>query len=132
MRGQVISYVWRGSGSAIFLELGALRKNSNGKAQAGEITVSIEWSWRIENRNSIILGSWSEPDEINKVIDILKGHRIKKVSFFARLKELEIELENDIWLSSFATVEGDPEWSIKRNNRWLFFKKGRFVSEENT
>ena len=128
----MVSYVWRGHGSAIFLELGELKENNIKNHPSGESTISIEWSWRVENKSSIILGSWSDDEDIDKIKDIIKGLSIKNISFFSRLKEIEIQFNEDIWLSSFATAEGDPEWSIKNNNKWLFFKKGRFVSEEYT
>ena len=132
MRDKVISQVSRGYGSAIFLELGELKENVKGLSPFGESTVSIEWSWRIENKNSIILGSWSEDHEIDKVTSILHGLTIKNITFFARLKEIQLELNKGYWLSSFATAEGNPEWSIKDKDKWLYFKKGKFVIEENT
>jgi len=132
LKNQIISHVWRGHGSAIFLELGKLKENKKGKNPSGEYTIAIEWSWRIENRSSIILGSWSEDYEIDKITSILKGLTIQNLTFFSRLKELKIKLNKDHWLLSFATNKGNPEWSIKNKNAWLYFKKGGFVSEQNT
>ena len=62
--GMPISHVWRGHGSALFIELGALaprtsRDGSAGEPQ-GEAGVMIEWSWRIEDGPSIACGSWSD------------------------------------------------------------------------
>ena len=132
LEGKRISHVWRGHGSAIFIEIGALTPNKNGKHPNGEFTIGIEWSWRLENNNSIILGSWSDDDIINNVKSILKDQVIKKISFFSRLKEINIETKDGYWLLSFATAEGDPEWSIRNKNKWLYCKKGKFVIEENT
>ncbi|MEN8169728.1 MAG: hypothetical protein ABFS08_05845 [Pseudomonadota bacterium] len=106
-----------------------MKERTKGKNPFGEFTISIEWSWRIENKNSIILGSWSEDHEIDAITKILNGLTIKNISFFARLKEIEVELSKDRWLTSFATEKGDPQWSIKNNDTWLYFKSGRFVSE---
>jgi hypothetical protein len=130
--GKSISHVWRGHGSAIFLEIGALTSNNNGRHPKGEFTIGIEWSWRLENNNTIVLGSWSDDDIINKIKILLKDQVINKVSFFSRLKEIEIQTKDNYWLLSFATAEGDPEWSLRNNNKWLFCKKGKFVIEENT
>jgi len=59
-----VTHVWRGAGSALFLEFGALtqrmrRDGSAGNAR-GEVTLMIEWSWRIEAPDSILCGSWSD------------------------------------------------------------------------
>ena len=49
--GMPISHPWKGYGSAIFLELGALdeaKNNSNGEA-----CICVEWDWRVER--------WQQP-----------------------------------------------------------------------
>ncbi len=132
LEGKTISHVWRSIESAIFLEIGELTYSNNDKPPKGEFTIGIEWSWRLENNNSIVLGSWSDDDIINTIKSILNDQVIKKISFFSRLKEIEIETKDGNWLLSFATAEGDSEWTIRNKNKWLFCKKGRFVIEENT
>jgi len=125
-----ISHVWRGAGTAIFLEFGELAQNNRDNL-IGEFSISIEWSWRIEDRNSILLGSFSEDQQISKVIGILKGKKLIKAEFFGRLKEIHLQLDGDIWLSSFATVEGNPEWAGRNDKKeWLYFRKGRYVVEK--
>ena len=62
--GMEVAHLWRGHGSAIFLEFGTLspgsvRRDGSPGNPMGEITIGIEWSWRIENANSIVCGSWS-------------------------------------------------------------------------
>ena len=56
LHGQKVTHIWRGAGTAIFLELGNLAKSKNNHL-SGEFTISIEWSWRLENHHSILLGS---------------------------------------------------------------------------
>ena len=58
--GLPISRIWRGFGSALFLELGKLSKKSyrlkNGKRKdyfVGQFTVFIGWEWRVERLQSI-------------------------------------------------------------------------------
>src|SRR2546430_6399349 len=79
-----VSHAWRGYGSALFLELVALRPvrpRRHGKGRAGprppkgEATVMIEWSWRIERPRSIESGSWSSERRINAGIKRLTGSR---------------------------------------------------------
>ena len=64
--GLVLAHVWRGHGSALFVELGALtprlRRDGSPGEPKGEIGLMIEWSWRIEDARSIICGSWSDED----------------------------------------------------------------------
>ena len=59
--GKVVSRVRRGHGSAIFLEIGELDDNKK-----GELTVMIEWSWRVEDERQIAFGSWSDESEFTK------------------------------------------------------------------
>ena len=70
--GMPVSHSWRGYGSALFLEFGNLtaqlrndgspwlRKDGSALHPNGEVTLMIEWSWRIEDEHSIICGSWSD------------------------------------------------------------------------
>ena len=62
--GLPVTHIWRGAGSAIFLEFGELhpttwRDGSTGNPK-GEWAIMIEWSWRVEGRKSILCGSWSD------------------------------------------------------------------------
>jgi hypothetical protein len=57
--GLPVSHSWRGYGSAIFLELGALRSAGKGRERRGKATVMLQWSWRVESARAIRLGSWS-------------------------------------------------------------------------
>ena len=64
--GLTIAHVWRGHGSALFIELGALtpttRRDGSPGEPRGEISLMVEWSWRIEDGQSIAYGSWSDED----------------------------------------------------------------------
>ena len=60
--GMVISHVWFGHGSALFLELGSLsegreRKDGSIGNPIGAITVMIDFNWRVERQRSILGGS---------------------------------------------------------------------------
>jgi hypothetical protein len=111
-----LSAVWRGHGSAIFLEFGCLspqtrRDSTAGNAQ-GDFTVMIEWSWRIENENSIVCGSWSDEDGWKEIFRSLIGRDVRNVSLFGRLPELSIELAGGHCIASFMTADGQPGWTI--------------------
>jgi hypothetical protein len=62
--GLPLSHVWRGYGSAIFLEFGRLTPRTRRSGEAGnprgELGLMIQWSWRIEDTVSILCGSWSQ------------------------------------------------------------------------
>ncbi|WP_444892529.1 hypothetical protein ACJJIE_17710 [Microbulbifer sp. TRSA001] len=130
LQGAKVSYAWRGHGSAIFLELGELTQSKRGNNPSGDQTIMIEWSWRLENRDSILLGSWSDPDEIERFPELLVGTNIKKIDFFSRIPELEISLSKDLWLLTFMTEKAYPEWSIRlKNGQWLYYDEGSFKIE---
>jgi hypothetical protein len=87
----------------------------------------IQWTWRFERRSKILVGSFSSPRRISDLPKKLIGLKIESISFFSRLRELEIKLSRECWLLSFATSKGSPEWAIKnQTGKWLSFKKGRF------
>jgi hypothetical protein len=100
--GLPINRSWKGHGSALILEIGNLTFDK------GELSIMIEWSWRVEKDNSIWFGSWSEEETILDNIPKLSGYEIKKISLFTRLPEISISLSKNIWINSFSTVEGNP------------------------
>ena len=129
---QEITRVWRSVGTAIFIELGNLSSTKKNHLK-GEMSLSVEWSWRIEGKNSILGGSFSEDDEISKTLNLLKGRRIIFIEYFSRLKEILVHLEGEIWLASFATEQGNPQWKAKNKaGEWLFVRKGKYIVEKNT
>ena len=70
------SYDWQDHGSALFLEVGKLMERK------GELTVMIEWSWRVEKDQSIWFGSWSDEDRISKLVPALTGYKLLDISTF--------------------------------------------------
>ena len=121
--GKKVSRVWQGHGSAIFLEIGELTENK------GELTIMIEWSWRVENGNKIYFGSWSDESEFPKLLKLLGGLTLEDISFQARLPEVVVELSNEYWVCSFSTVEGDPEWALITPTKTLLSSNGALAFE---
>lgn len=121
--GKEITRVWQGHGSAIFFEVGDLTNNH------GELTIMIEWSWRVENEKNIAYGSWSEESDFSHLIQELKGLNLVSFQFQGRLNELVVELTSKKWVCSFSTVEGDPEWAILSNGTTLLSKNGSLAFE---
>lgn len=121
--GKTISRVWQGAGSSIFLEVGELTDHK------GELTIMIEWSWRVEDENQIKFGSFSESDEFSDMLSTLSGLTVKSISFQARLPELVVQFIENIWLCSFSTVEGDPEWALITPEKTLVSNGGSLAFE---
>jgi len=115
--GKHVSHVWRGYGSAIFLEFGelvpgkVLRNGSEGNPK-GELSLMIEWSWRIENPRSILGGSWSSEGRWQGMFQKRLGAKVTDVEFFGRIPEISVCLSNGRRVVSFSTVEGQPEWAL--------------------
>jgi len=114
--GLPISHVWNGHGPAIFLEFGTLtprtRRNGTTGNPQGEMAFSVEWSWRIEGKRRVWCGSWSDKERWERVLPLLKGATVARVSLFGRLGEVALDLSNGLHLLSFMTYEGDPEWTL--------------------
>jgi hypothetical protein len=138
--GLPISRVWRGYGSALFLEIGALTekvlRRSNGTSKIsseGQFGIMIDWSWRVERPRSIYFGSWSSDRIIDNRLNKLQGKTIIDLQVEGRLPELVVTLSGGLWVCSFATVEGQPEWCLFLNDRspreWLGSEQGRLIKE---
>ena len=131
--GAQVSLAWRGAGTAIFLELGKLEDSDEHRTPRGSLgCIGIEWSWRIEQGDSIIVGSFSEDEQIQIVPELLNSLLVEGVSFFGRIPEIEIQLSKDIRLLSFSTVDAGPQWSIRVAKTYLTIESGRFVYESAT
>jgi hypothetical protein len=114
--GLPLSHFWRGHGSAIFLEFGRLtpttRRTGVTGNPRGELGLMVEWSWRIENRTSILCGSWSDEHLWEPTFDLLRNRAVVDLSVVGRLPEVVVALAEDRYVSSFMTAEGDPSWAL--------------------
>lgn len=115
-RGMAVSHVWRGYGSALFIELGRLtpstRRDGSPGQPTGEIEMMIEWSWRIEDERSILCGSCSNEELWAPSYARLLGQHVSDLATFGRLPELMLSLSGGLHVSSFMTAEGDPAWTV--------------------
>jgi hypothetical protein len=141
LRGLAVSYVWRGYGTALFIEFGQL---SPGKAvrdgQAGnplgQFGIMMQWSWRIEDSNKIICGSWSEEELWEPSFKRLLGEKVVDAAYVGRLPEIIVNFTNGLHVLSFMTSEGQPEWAIFDRTRstgktsWIRVKDGLIREEE--
>jgi len=94
--GLPINHVWRGHGSAIFLEFGKLqpsgvtRRDGKKGNPSGQMTLMIEWSWRIEGPRSIIAGSWSEEAKWPSAFAKLLKTKVVEIVPLGRLNEIDL------------------------------------------
>jgi hypothetical protein len=72
----------------------------------------IPWSWRIESPASILCGSWSEEGLWETTFDLLRNKAVIELSTIGRLPEIVVALTDGLYVSSFMTAEGDPEWAL--------------------
>ena len=135
----VVSHVWRGAGSALFLEFGKLSESSKHTGKpgnpSGEITLMIEWSWRIERPRSVLGGSWSSEGRWPSMFQQLLGNRVEAVEFFGVLPEIAVSFSNSLRVVSFMTTEGQPSWSLIAHSPALGslgVRRGRLHVEEPT
>jgi hypothetical protein len=116
LKGKPVANVWRGYGSAIFLEFGTLteRRRRDGTLgdPVGEITLMIEWSWRIERPRSILVGSWSSERRWPSIFRRLIGCEVTQVDFTGSLPEISLSLSNGLRVVSFMTADGQPSWAL--------------------
>jgi hypothetical protein len=131
--GLPLSHLWRGTGSAIFLEFGRLtvrtRRDGTTGNPRGEFGLMIQWSWRIEDSTSILCGSWSEEPLWEPTFDLLRNKAVLELCLFVRLPEIAVALSENLYVSSFMTAEGDPQWVLfdrqAANLRTLSVRQGR-------
>jgi hypothetical protein len=137
LAGLSLGRVWRGYGSALFLEFGALSAGRKSPGQrVGQLTAMIEWSWRIERGASIICGSWSDEGLWQPSFDRITGATVIDVSTFGRLPELQIALTDDLYVASFMAADGDPAWALVDHRPGCLMSlgssKGRLQVEDQT
>lgn len=131
--GLPVSHVWRGYGSAIFIEIGNLtprvRRDGSPGNPEGVVSLGVEWSWRIEDQIAIRCGSWSEEDLWEPALDTLRGARIARCELFGALPEVVITTETGIRFLSFSTTDGQPQWHLvdrqEEAARWFTVRDGQ-------
>ena len=136
LKGKLVTHVWRGYGSAIFLEFGVLTERKRHEEitgqPVGEVTVMIEWSWRIERPRSILGGSWTNERRWPSMFNRLVNSEVAGVDFLGTLPEIVICLSNGLRVASFMTAEGQPSWAViarRPNLGSLSVKRGQFHIE---
>ena len=133
LSGQPISYLWRGYGSAVFIEFGELMQTTNRDGSPGhpegQVSLGVEWSWRIEDDATILSGSWSEEDLWEPTFARLRDSQVEGLRLFGKLPEIELSTDQGVRFLSFSTTDGQPQWHLvdRRNGpaRWFSVMNGQ-------
>ncbi len=129
--GLPVSYTWQGIATAIFLEFGRLNWAPNAKNPKGEFCLDLEWGWRIEKRRSIWFGSDSDDRRISSQLPKLLGARARGVSVYGRLPEIQVNLDDRFWLTSFTASGTKPEWALfLPDGTWCHVVNGVLYQED--
>ena len=129
--GLPLSRLWRGYGSALYVEVGPLSlrypRSNHPKA---ERSLEFGWTWRVETSRSILFGSSSSDQRISQGLKPLENLVIEGISLGGRLPELHLKLSGGRWLSSFAASESQPEWTVfLPDGSWITVRGGRLKRE---
>lgn len=135
--GQRLSAYWFGHGSAVFLELGSLvpsrRRDGSPGAPRGDLSLMIEFDWRIESDNAVLVGSADEKSLKDSVLGGLIGEAIRDLSVYGPPYELVVHFAGGRRVRTFMAAAGEPEWAVFVRgvggdySRWLSVGDGRVV-----
>ena len=131
LKGQPLSHVWRGHGTALFLEFGdlsaRLRRDGTEVGKIGAVTVGIQWDWRLEKSRSILVGSRTGMQKCEKAFVDIIGSTVIDLQLIGTLPEISIVLSSGHRVLSFMTDEGQPSWAItinSKSSKSLLVKRG--------
>jgi hypothetical protein len=125
--GLPVSLPWTGYGTAIFLELGKLKRKKSIRRnyEVGEACIHVSWDWRLEKGTQVLFGSSNSLPFINDGIKTLKGNIIEYIKIIGLVREIEIGFSDNSILKSMIMIDDDPEWSIKiKNGKYIYPKDG--------
>lgn len=131
LTGLSVSRAWKGYGSTIFIELGILRYSPKHPKGDGEVCITIDWDWRLEDDLSIICGSSNSGPEITDCLAKLNGQTIVSAILHGSPRELVVTLSSGLRLRSMAMLAGNPQWAIRLSNgSWLSSDGSSLISTD--
>jgi hypothetical protein len=135
--GMELSHIWQGHGTALFLEFGMLseRPRKGGSVRTiGEISVGLEFEWRIEVDRRLVCGSSGEQELWPEVFNGLLGKRASQVELFGDVPELRVVVSERERLLTFSLDEGGPEWALTDNRSnppaWIYWQDGELRCDD--
>jgi hypothetical protein len=140
LKGARISHVWRGYGSALFVECGRLsesqvsRKDGSSGNPKGQWSIGLECDWRIEAESCVVCGSHDEKATWAKTLASLVDDDIASVEMFGDVAELRVTLHSGKKLLTFALDHSGPEWSLTDNGQepavWVYWSDGSLRTDD--
>jgi hypothetical protein len=135
--GLPVTHIWRGYGTALYLEFGDLhpRRLSDGSSgnPTGDWELLIASGWRIEGRGLALCDSESDDSHWQEVFRGLMNATVEVVSLVGELPEIALALSNELRLISMTGAQRSPQWTLfdNRKNRagWAAIKSGILTIE---
>lgn len=136
--GMELSHLWRGHGTALFLEFGKLseRLRNDGSVgnPIGEISVGLEFDWRIEVDRRLLIGSYGDQQLWPKLFKSSMGKRASHVELFGDVPELRVVMAERERLLSFSLDDSGPEWGVTDNRSspptWIYWQNGELRCDD--
>lgn len=128
-----LSRLWRGYGSALFLDLGELRplprKLPNSRPHLlGEASIQLQWDWRFETDTAIACGSSNSGPRIDAYIAAHQELAIVSLTLEGRPPELTLTFADSQRLHSMSMLQGDPQWRIRlQDHSYLSCENGLLI-----
>jgi hypothetical protein len=115
------------------VEIGGLspqaRRDGSPGHPEGELSLGVEWSWRIEDQTAIRCGSWSEDELWEPALDTLRNARIAGCELLGALPDVVITTDSGVRFLSFSTTDDQPQWHLvdRRDGpaRWFSVRDGQ-------
>ena len=131
LRGLPVSHVWRGYGTAVFVEFGKLTQHPKMNNPRGEFCLDLQFGWRVERSRSIWFGSDSGDRRISNQLSKLVGFVAANISLQGRLPELALCLKPNCWITTFSAEAGQPEWTLfLPDGSWCYVFNGVLYHED--
>lgn len=134
LQGSRVSHVWRGYGSALFVECGPLsdsqviRKDGTAGNPRGRWTIDLACDWRVESESFVMLGSHDEDRIWSAEIGSLVDDEIAGVEIVGQVPELCVKLSSGKRLRTFALDQSGPQWALSDNAHqpalWVYWSDG--------
>jgi hypothetical protein len=137
--GMPVTHIWRGYGTALFLEFGDLhpRRLLDGSSgnPAGDWELMITSGWRIEERGLALCDSESDDSRWQQVFRRLMNTKVERTSLIGEPSEVAVDFSNEFQLISMTVAQDSPHWTLFDNRKnpatWAAIKSGALKVETN-
>ena len=138
--GVAISHVWKGYGSALFIECGPLtlsdlvRSDGSVGNPLGQWSIGLDCDWRVEESSRILCGSHGETTSWQSILESLVGDFVEGVETFGDPAELRVMLKSGRRLLTFALDVDGPQWTLTDNAArppvWVNWQNGGLHTDD--